>query len=577
MQHNKNTKRVEQIEKVSNNDQKIVDSISDVIRKFNVNTVFNRVDIIKRSGLSISTIGMTLLILPFIGQVTISSLFKSGLNKIDEGQKDAYYSMKNNPRINWRWLLMGLVNRFIHLTGLHQEETGAIKALILDDTTLEKSGRYLENAGYVFDHKSGMHILGYKLLVSGYWDGVSFIPIDFSFHKEKRDNALNAAKKRVYRKKEKMAQLQNKLENRKQKAKQITKKIKQAEEENKAKPNKTNGKALEQKRISWDKITQRINLIKKEVEIEKEKLQYFENAYQELKSAYGKYGLKKQDYAKQYKKQRKRNTAGYKRNKETDNSKISSAISMIKRALRSKLKFDYILTDSWFFCANFLQVISSLKENIHMVSMASMGNAKYKMLPCGKYLNPKQILNLYKNKAIENRRYKAKYIKFQTEYQGIRVVIFLIRIGKGENWRLLVSTDTTISFNKIMEVYKIRWTIEVFFKEAKQYLLLGKSQSRDFDAQIADTTLSLIRYLLLSYYERTHYGITIGGLFRQISQVSVEENLVADLSRIFMILLISFAELAGVDFMTVYEELIRHPRLQSHLEKLKMIPVTQVA
>ena len=46
MQHNKNTKRVEQIEKVSNNDQKIVDSISDVIKKFNVNTVFNNTPLI---------------------------------------------------------------------------------------------------------------------------------------------------------------------------------------------------------------------------------------------------------------------------------------------------------------------------------------------------------------------------------------------------------------------------------------------------------------------------------------------------------------------------------------------------
>jgi hypothetical protein len=32
-----------------------------------------------------------------------------------------------------------------------------------------------------------------------------------------------------------------------------------------------------------------------------------------------------------------------------------------------------------------------------------------------------------------------------------------------------------------------------FFKECKQYLLLGKCQSLDFDAQIADTTLSMVR------------------------------------------------------------------------------------
>ncbi|HED36699.1 MAG TPA: hypothetical protein ENI76_00390 [Ignavibacteria bacterium] len=577
MRHDKITKKVEQIEKVSDGDQKIVDSITEVIKKFNINSVFTRVDTIKRCGILISTIGMALTILPFIGHATVSSLFKSGLNKIDEGQKDAYYEMKNNPRINWRLLLLGLARRFIYLTGLDKEDTNSIKALILDDTTLEKTGKHLENAGYVFDHVTGLHLLGYKLLVCGYWDGVSFIPIDFSFHKEKRDNALNNSKKRVDKKKEKVAQLQNKLKVQKQKAEEIKEKVKQKKAKNKANPNKTNRNALEQKVRSLDKSMQRIKLIEKEKEDGKEKLQYLENTYQELKSEYGKCGLKKQDYATQYKKQRSRNTPGYKRNKETNGDKIDSAISMVRRALKNGFGFDYILTDSWFFCAKFLRAITYLGKKIYLVSMAPRGNAKYKILPSGKYLNPNQILNLYRTKAIENRRYKAKYIKLQTEYQGIRVVAFLIRIGKGENWRLLVSTHLNISFNKIMEVYKIRWTIEVFFKEAKQYLLLGKSQSRDFDAQIADTTLSFIRYLLLSYYERTHYGITIGGLFRQISQASVEENLVADLTEIFMELLILFAELAGIDFMTVYEELIRQPELQASLERLKIIPLTHAA
>ena len=142
---------------------------------------------------------------------------------------------------------------------------------------------------------------------------------------------------------------------------------------------------------------------------------------------------------------------------------------------------------------------------------------------------------------------------------------------------MLVSTDVNIGFNKLMEVYKIRWTIEVFFKEAKQYLLLGKSQSQDFDAQIADIMLSLIRYILLSYYERTHYGLSIGGLFQKLSQASVEENLVADLSHVFMDLLLAFAQLAGIDFITLYEELIRQPKYQEAVNRLKLFPHALVA
>ncbi len=141
----------------------------------------------------------------------------------------------------------------------------------------------------------------------------------------------------------------------------------------------------------------------------------------------------------------------------------------------------------------------------------------------------------------------------------------------------ILSTDLNISFNKLMKVYKIRWSIEVFFKEAKQYLLLGKSQSQDFDAQIADTTLSFIRYVLLSYYERIHYGQSIGGIFRGLSQASIEDNVVADISQVFMELLMAFAELAGVDFITLYESLIRKQELQNSIDKLKLVSCIQVA
>ena len=97
------------------------------------------------------------------------------------------------------------------------------------------------------------------------------------------------------------------------------------------------------------------------------------------------------------------------------------------------------------------------------------------------------------------------------------------------------------------------------FKESKQDLLLGKSQSRDFDAQIADVTLSLMRYILLNYYQRIHYGTSIGGLFRQLAQSAVKENILAGINLYFVKLLQFFAGMAGIDFITFYEDLLRNP------------------
>lgn len=246
-------------------------------------------------------------------------------------------------------------------------------------------------------------------------------------------------------------------------------------------------------------------------------------------------------------------------------------IRMIKRAVRHDFVPDYVLTDSWFFCSKLLKAVIEVGRKIDLVSMATVGIAKYRILPYDVLLNPHQMIKKYeRTKGKSSRKYNARYIAFQAAYQGVRVKIFLIRLGRHARWRLLVTTDLKMSFTRIIEVYKIRWTIEVFFKECKQYLLLGKSQSRDFDAQIADTTISMIRYILLSYYERIHYGITIGGLFKKISQASIEENLLKDITIYFIDLLKFFADRAGIDFIAFYEDLLRTPESAQIIERFKI-------
>ena len=464
MQHDKNTKNIEQIEKVSQNGQEISHNIYDVMDKFGVKYVLKPLDVLKRSGALISNIAMSLIILPFIARGSVCALFTGGLNKDDVGQKDSFYDLKNNHRINWRSLLYGIAKRFQILTSLNvDKDTNQIRALIIDDTTASKTGKHIERIGYVHDHVSGTFVLGYKILVSGYWDGVSFIPLDFSIHREKRDGELSKTQNQVENKKKKLNQIQEYKKQSVKRIDEIRKEIWRHKRVNKTKFTKTREKQLAAKVLSLERNKNRLSITEKEIEEQKQKLQYLENTYYELKQQAGKCGLKAEDYSNQFKKQRQRNTAGYKRLKETDTNKIDSTVSMIKRALRRGFKFEYVLTDSWFFCRKLLHFVDSTGKGINLVSMATIGKAKYKILPAGKDLFPKQIITLYKRKAHVNRTYKAKYIKFQAEYQGIRVVIFFINIGKGENWRLLVSTDLNIGFNKLMEVYKIRWTIEVFF------------------------------------------------------------------------------------------------------------------
>ncbi len=62
-----------------------------------------------------------------------------------------------------------------------------------------------------------------------------------------------------------------------------------------------------------------------------------------------------------------------------------------------------------------------------------------------------------------------------------------------------------------------RWSIEVFFKEAKTMLGLGKDQSRAFAAQVCSITLTFLRYNLLAFLQAQNDShMTIGGIFREL-------------------------------------------------------------
>lgn len=519
-----------------------------------------------------------MVIIPFLGVESVAAMFKLGLSESTLGEKDVYYDAKNNSNINWRNLLLSISKRFKFLVSSTNEELSRIReelqqytALIFDDSTLEKTGKTIEGIGYVHDHVTNRHILGYKLLVCGFWDGVSFIPIDFSLHKETRDRELKKAEKRVHKQKERIQKKEIKIQQLKQVYDEKKELLCKVEHTHQNKPNKTNCKRLIACQKSVNKKELQLQQLAKELDNLKEKAQQLENEYFETKSTHRYCGLKKREIRNQFTKKRDKKSHGYKRKKEATDSKIDTTVKMLKRAVKHGFIPDFVLTDSWFFSHKLLKAVIEIGRSIDVVSMATIGTAKYNILPEGKFLNPHQIISLYeREKGKTSRKYHARYISLQAEYQGIRVKIFLVRFGNTANWRLLVTTDTKMSFVKIMEVYKIRWTIEVFFKECKQHLLLGKCQSQDFDAQIADTTLTMVRYVLLSYYERIHYGTTIGGLFSKIEQASVKENLLADISLYFTQLLQLLANRAGIDFVEFYQDLLRTPEATPIMYNLGM-------
>jgi hypothetical protein len=110
--------------------------------------------------------------------------------------------------------------------------------------------------------------------------------------------------------------------------------------------------------------------------------------------------------------------------------------------------------------------------------------------------------------------------------------VVFVRDRSSKNWLALLSTDTTLANEEIIQLYKRRWDIEVFFKMAKSFLQLAKEcQSRSYDAMVAHATLVCCRYLILEIGKRTTSDPrTLGTLFHatcdEIRQTSFAEALV---------------------------------------------------
>jgi len=99
--------------------------------------------------------------------------------------------------------------------------------------------------------------------------------------------------------------------------------------------------------------------------------------------------------------------------------------------------------------------------------------------------------------------------------QPVPAKIVFIRDRNSRSWLALLSTDTTLTDEEIVTLYKRRWDIETFFKIAKSFLKFAKEcQSRSYDAMVAHATLVCCRYLILEIGKRTTADPrTLGTLF----------------------------------------------------------------
>jgi len=572
MQHYKITKKISDLEIIAGDPEKLTSSLADAMNKFNVKRNFKIFNFLKSKGLAVSSLLSILLILPFHSVANVYSLFKCGLHGLGfQGKKDAYYDIKNNEHIDWRKLLLLHAKRFIYLVNnnINLSKKGTT-AVIVDDSLLEKTGKQIEKTSVVNDHVSHRFILGFKLLVLGFWDGASFIPLDFSIHRERGTKNLDLIK--IFHKIAKCVKTQQKVID-KQRVIVNSKhsSLLKSEEILSSKPSQANIKKHAMCTVALKKAEE---TLKQDCEKQSINKQDREEASKKLRQFYKKgrlFGLTSKERQEQYKKAVSTKSSGFMRRKEADKDKITILLQMLHRVVKHGIIPDYLLMDSWFFCFKILDDLSKLKNGaIKLVAMVKINKQIFTVCETGKQMSVKAIAKKYERRAQKCNKMKSHYIKAKCFYKGIRVNLFYVRMGKCKTWKLLLTTDLDITFIKLMEVYQIRWSIEIFFKESKQYLNLGKCQGVYFDAQIADTTISMMQHIILSYFKRINYQQSMGGLFKALNQEIAEIGLIKAMTDLFWELVEVFCSCKGVDFMELQDDVYRNDKFMEKI--IGMIP-----
>lgn len=180
---------------------------------------------------------------------------------------------------------------------------------------------------------------------------------------------------------------------------------------------------------------------------------------------------------------------------------------MLQRALRAGFSAAYALADAWFGCKE--NIRCCLDNELVGIFQMKRGNLAYQYQ--GRSYTASQLYaKVQRRLQPKNRhaRYKTAslIVSINLEVDNLKpdhwvevrlVFSAPVRANATDTWVVFLCTDVTMKDSRILEVYALRWSIEVYFKEIKQNLGFLREQSGRYQLAYASVHLATLRYLLL--------------------------------------------------------------------------------
>ena len=229
---------------------------------------------------------------------------------------------------------------------------------------------------------------------------------------------------------------------------------------------------------------------------------------------------------------------------------------MVKRALMTAgIMADYLLADAWFGTKAMIR----LTQETALVPVLRMkkNNMKYRL---SEFVRGKTVIReldvkaLYKHcvrkawQPIRGQKYQARTVDVELNLaeskdpeEWVKVRLLFVRGNAGDtqtttgkhDWAVFLTTGMALSPAEILELYSLRWAIEVYFKEAKQHLGFLKEQSNHYAAYIASIHLTAIRFCLLVIAKQTQGAASIALMRHKLCSNSTDISFACKLWQLF--------------------------------------------
>ena len=237
-------------------------------------------------------------------------------------------------------------------------------------------------------------------------------------------------------------------------------------------------------------------------------------------------------------------------------TKLQMAKAMIRRAVRAGIQADYLLADAWF--GNKTTIRTAEESLLTAVLRMKKDQTKYRLTEIrqGQAVHREvDVKALYRAcirgqwEKLPGQPYQAKAMDVELNLsestkepaRWIKVRLLFVRgVVHGEkaqagkhDWAVFLAADPSLAPQRILELYALRWAVEVYFKEAKQHLGFLKEQSNHYAAYVASIHLTALRFCLLVIAKMTHQANGIADIRQRLSANIQQISFGAQLWQVF--------------------------------------------